>query len=136
MFRTDQKFLIFSPHISQAMCQGIFDNRLDTDTRHRVLEGVAVYLIIIGNTRAISHIHDVEVISHMRHFILQSGKFIRHIQAVTENRGQRTAHSTYHRTVLCVCDATHGIQRIIKEMRIDLRLKHFIFRTLYQHLVL
>ena len=38
------------------------------------------------------------------------------------------AHTAYHRTVLRIGNPAHGIQCIIEEMGIDLRLQHFVFR--------
>ena len=113
----------FSIHKFHSIIDSIFQKRLENQLHCTSVQNLRIYLEIYLKTVFITDFLDVHIVLRMLHFILNPDHCFSTAQADPEQAGKLRDHK--HRIIITLsCDHPYNrIQRIIQEMRVDLRLK-------------
>ena len=105
-----------------AVVDGVFDDGLEGDLVAEILRTVFLHVEVVGKLLLVAHALDLQIALGVLHLAADGDQFVALTDADAEQPRQRVDHHHGFRVLPLLAHPRNGIQRIVEEVGVDLRL--------------
>ena len=120
--------IVIRIHVPDAVIDGILEDRLDDELDAEVVPDVLIDVKHHGEIILIAHLLDVHIVFRMLQLLRKRNDVLSTAQADTEEARELRHHEDRFLVVLALDHPDDGIQGVVEEVRIDLRLERIHLR--------